>query len=91
MKAKKKGFLETSCHNSKGQSLIEYLIIVALMAVATLSVVRLLQHTVSVKMSHVIQALQGKSKKFQMESVKESDLKKKDLGNFMNGSVSRKK
>lgn len=76
---------------NKGQSLIEYLIIVALMAIATLGVVRLLQHTVSVKIGHVIQALQGKTKKFQVEAVDESDLRKKDLGNFMNGSASGKK
>jgi pilus assembly protein Flp/PilA len=72
--------------NEKGQGLIEYLIIVALMAVATIGIVRVLGQTVSAKFATATYALQGTRKSVHVESVDESLHKKKDLGNFMNGA-----
>lgn len=77
-------------NNQRGQSLIEYLIIVALMGVASLSVVRLLNHTVSAQFADVINALQGKAKRIETESIKEYHYKKKDLSDFMNGAAHKK-
>jgi pilus assembly protein Flp/PilA len=71
--------------NQKGQGLIEYLIIVALMAVATIGIVRVLGQTVSAKFATATYALQGTRKTVRVESVDDSLHKKKDLGNFMNG------
>jgi pilus assembly protein Flp/PilA len=72
--------------NQKGQGLIEYLIIVALMAVATIGIVRVLGQTVSAKFATATYALQGTRKAVRVESVDDSLHKKKDLGNFMNGA-----
>lgn len=78
--------------NSKGQGLVEYLILVALVAVASISVVKVLQNTVNVQFSNAIQSLQGKgTKKIQAEKVEERHYQKKDLSDFMKGSVNREK
>ncbi len=75
----------------RGQGLIEYLILVALMGVATIGVIRVLNQTVKSRFASAIFALQGKSKKVKTESVKEQDYIKSDLSNFMNGAGSKGK
>lgn len=72
----------------KGQGLIEYLIIVAIMAVATIGIVRVMGQTVSSRFATITWALQGKKKSAAMEQVHERLYEKKDLGNFFNGSAS---
>ena len=84
-KNKSKKFLR----NKKGQGLIEYLILIALMGVATIGIVRVLNQTVKSRFANAVYALQGKSKKARMDSLKESDFQKSDLSNFMNGSASK--
>lgn len=75
--------------NQKGQSLIEYLVIVALMGVATIGVVRTLNQNVKAQFANVIYGIQGgKRKKAARESVRESQFKKTDFSSFMNGSQS---
>ncbi|MAE74763.1 MAG: hypothetical protein CL675_11755 [Bdellovibrionaceae bacterium] len=74
--------------NEKGQGLIEYLILVALMGVATISVVKLLQRTVNTNMANSIKALQGDtSGRAQHERVQNNDFKKRDFSSFMNGAI----
>ena len=75
----------------KGQGLIEYLILVALMGVATIGVIRVLNQTIKSRFASAVYALQGKSKKVKVDSVKEQDYKKTDLNNFMNGAASKTK
>ncbi len=72
--------------NKRGQGLIEYLVIVALMAVATIGIVRVMGQTVSAKFASVTYALQGKKKAVKTDDVGESLYRKKDLGNFFNGA-----
>jgi pilus assembly protein Flp/PilA len=74
--------------SERGQGLIEYLIIVALMAVATIGIVRVLGQTVSAKFASATYALQGTRKAVRVESVDENLHQKKDLGDFMNGAGS---
>lgn len=76
--------------NQRGQGLIEYLIIVALMGVATIAIVRVMGQTVSSRFASITYALQGKKKSAQMETIDESHYKKKDLGNFFDGVGSTK-
>lgn len=71
--------------NQSGQGLIEYLIIVALMGVATIAIVRVMGQTVSSRFASITYALQGTKKSAQAESVDEGLYKKKDLGNFFDG------
>lgn len=75
--------------NQKGQGLIEYLILVALMAVATIGVVTILNSTVNSKFVQVIDALQGREKatKTNMQRTKDSDTKKRNMSDFMRGSA----
>lgn len=72
----------------RGQGLIEYLILVALMAVATIGIVRVLNQTVKSRFANAIHALQGTNKKAKTDSVKTSDYQKSDLSDFMNGAAS---
>ncbi len=77
--------------NRRGQGLIEYLILVALMGVATIGVIRVLNQTIKSRFASAVYALQGKPKKVKTESLKEQDYKKSDLSDFMNGAASKKK
>jgi Flp pilus assembly pilin Flp len=73
-----------------GQSLIEYVILVALVGVATMGMVRLLQKSVKVNLANVIHALQSDGKrKESFERIGEDDLRKSDFSDFMNGAAQR--
>jgi pilus assembly protein Flp/PilA len=73
--------------NKKGQGLIEYLILVALMAVATIGVVRALNYAVQTRFANTIYAIHGSKKRVKTESFDESSIKKRDLSDFMNGAA----
>lgn len=78
--------------NNHGQSLVEYLILTALLAVATMGVVRILGHTVSAKFADISNALRGGSfRKAQVEKVEERHYSKKDMGDFLQGAGGRDK
>jgi len=72
-------------HNQGGQGLVEYLVIVALMGVATIAIVRVMGQTVASRFASVTYALQGTKKSATFEKVDDSQFKKKDLGNFFDG------
>ncbi len=74
-----------------GQGLIEYLILVALMGVASIGVIRVLNQTIKSRFASAVYALQGKPKKVKTESLREQDYKKSDLSDFMNGAASKNK
>jgi len=78
--------------NQKGQSLIEYMVIVALMAVATMGVMRVLSQTTSGKLASITQSLQGGKGNIniQFEKIEAHDLRKKDMGDFFRGSRSQR-
>ncbi len=77
--------------NKKGQGLVEYMVIVALMAVATMGMMRLLSNTTSKKIASITQTLQGSRAgiSIEMEQIEESDIKKKDMSDFFHGAVSQ--
>ena len=76
--------------NQKGQSLIEYVILVALIAVATVGMVRILQKSVKVNLANVVHALQSDNKRKEShERIEESDVRKSDFSDFMNGAANR--
>ncbi len=78
--------------NNRGQSLIEYMVIVALMAVATMGLMRILSQTTRGKLASIIQSLQGGKSNVQVkfEKMDKEDLRKKDMGNFFRGSRSNR-
>ncbi|CAN5468311.1 hypothetical protein BH10BDE1_BH10BDE1_25560 [soil metagenome] len=71
--------------NARGQGLVEYLIIVALIAVATIGVIRVMGQAVTSRFATISYALQGDKKKPPVDAIDETLLRKKDLGDFMNG------
>lgn len=75
--------------NNSGQSLIEYLILVALMAVATIGIVRVMGQTVSAKFATITHALQGRTKSVRTERIDDVHHKNKDLGDFFHGSATK--
>lgn len=76
--------------NQKGQSMIEYLLLTALIAIGSFAVVRTLGHSVSGKFAQITKAIQGRDTNVKFESVQDGDYKKKDMEDFMNGAVSGK-
>lgn len=76
-----------SLKNSRGQGLIEYLILVALIAVGTMGIVRVVGANVSVQFANIAKALgSGDGQQLKAKSVDQSLYNKKDLGNFMSGA-----
>jgi pilus assembly protein Flp/PilA len=74
--------------NNRGQGLVEYMIIVALMAIATMGVMRILSKTASGKLAQITQSLQGGKAglNIQFEKVQQNHIKKKDMSDFIQGS-----
>lgn len=78
--------------NNRGQSLVEYMVIVALMAVSTMGIMRVLSQTTSVKLARITQSLQGKTARvsLEVERINKTDVRKKDMSNFFRGSHSNR-
>ncbi|MBK9292933.1 MAG: Flp family type IVb pilin [Oligoflexia bacterium] len=72
--------------NEKGQSLVEYLIIVSLVAVGSIFIIRSLGETVQVRFANITNALQGKETNIQPAEVKADFFKKRELHNFFKES-----
>lgn len=78
--------------NQKGQSLVEYLIIVAIVAIGSLGVIRVVGQNVTAKFGQVAESLQGKkSSKIKVRVVKKSHHKMRDLGNFFDDATPESK
>lgn len=76
--------------NQKGQGLIEYLIIVALIAVAGITVMKVLGQNIRAQYARVSQAIQGKSSShIEMQAVRDNQYKSRDLSDFFKGSTTR--
>ena len=71
-------------NNNKGQGLIGYLIIVALIAVAAIGIMQTLQATVNTQFANVTNAIGGKKKAKNTEKVRDAEFKKRGLNDFMN-------
>ena len=75
---------------TKGQALVEYLLLVALMVVASFGVIKLLNHSVRGKFVQVVDAIQGReSSRVKFDRPQKSDYRKKDMSDFMRGASSK--
>lgn len=74
--------------SQSGQGLIEYIILVALVAVAAIGFVRVFQNNLNTQLANVANALSGKEIRQRTGETIPADFKKKDFGNFMNGAIS---
>jgi Flp pilus assembly pilin Flp len=79
----------TDSRSERGQSLVEYLILVALMGVASIAVIRVLSQTVNSQFATAANALRGSPKKISASAPDASSYKKKDLSNFIDGVAAR--
>lgn len=81
--------IEKKLKNQKGQSLIEYLIIVAIVAVGTISIVRVVGKNVSVQFANIAKALgSGDDNQLKAEKLDSKMYGKKDFSNFLEGANS---
>ena len=73
----------TSVKNHKrAQALTEYLILVALLGIASMAVVQVLGHNLQTRLADVSDAIRGKTKKREGEEITSKQLGKKDMGDF---------
>jgi pilus assembly protein Flp/PilA len=83
---------KSDIRNQKGQGLIEYLIIVALVAVAAISILQIVGQNVTAQFAKVAYAIQGKSSSsVKADEVRETSYKRKDMSNFFKGAANRDK
>ncbi len=76
----------------RGQSLTEYLILVALIAISSIGVIRVLGDTTKVQLANIAKGLQGGHvKKIDNVKIKKSLYSTKDLSNFLDNSSYRGK
>ena len=77
--------------NNRGQGLIEYLILVAIMGVATIGIIRTLNQTIKSRFANAIYALQGRNQKAKTHNLNKKEYQRSDLSNFMSGAASSDK
>ncbi len=74
--------------NQKGQTLIEYLIIVALVGVGSIALMRAVSQNINAKFAGVVHALGGQVEgNRSSQKVSENMYRKRDLRDFVRGSV----
>lgn len=74
----------------RGQSLTEYLILVALIAISSIGIIRVLGQTTRAQLSNITNALQGgQSRRIKAEKVRATHYSQKDLSDFMRNSSNR--
>lgn len=77
--------------NERGQGLIEYLVIVALVAVAGIAVMSVVGQNVRAQFANVASAIQGRTGSVQLDEVRKSHHKKRDMSDFFGGAAIREK
>jgi len=83
---------KSKAKKQKGQSLTEYLILVALVAISSIGIVKLLGQTVSVQFSNITNSLQGREvREIKANEVRDTLHSEKDLSDFMKNSTNRKR
>ncbi len=74
--------------NQNGQGMVEYLIIICLVAVGTIGIVRVVGQNVAVQYSNIAKALgSGDDRQFKAGRIEDHMYKKKDLGDFLHGAI----
>ncbi len=82
-----KNYFKKSSKCNKGQGMIEYLILVALIAAGTIGVVKVVGQNVGKQYENINRALGAKkSQPLILENAADSQLNRKDLSNFMDGA-----
>lgn len=80
--------MNRTLHNQRGQGLIEYLILVALMGVATIGMIRVVNEALNKRFANVAKSIQGQDARVERVQIEDRLHSRKDMGNFMNGAAS---
>lgn len=74
--------------NQRGQGLIEYLLIVALVAIAGISIMKVVGQNVHAQFAKVAYAIQGKrSQSVDIDQIKDEHYKTRDMSDFFKGAT----
>lgn len=75
--------------NQKGQGLTEYLLLVSLLAVASIGIVRLLNKNINAQFTNIVYAISGERKQVSTtKSIHRDYYKQKDMTNFFDRAAS---
>ncbi len=75
-------------NNNRGQSLTEYLLLTALLAVASMGIVRLMGQSVAGQFANITKAIQGGNQQaVQFQPVAPELYQKRDMSDFMQDAV----
>ncbi|HND84451.1 MAG TPA: Flp family type IVb pilin [Pseudobdellovibrionaceae bacterium] len=74
--------------SQRGQGLTEYIIIVALIAVGSIGLVRLVGGNINTQFGKVANALAGQNSRLNARTASQDDVRQKNLSNFMTGATS---
>lgn len=73
--------------NCKGQALMEYLILIALVAAGSIGIVRVVGYNIGAQYENINRALGAKSSTpLQIQNADQGQINKKDLSDFLRGS-----
>lgn len=73
--------------NNLGQGMVEYMILVALIAAGTIGVVRVVGYNIGAQYENINRALGAKSgNQLQIQNADQGQLNKKDLSDFLKGA-----
>lgn len=73
--------------DSRGQGMIEYMILVALIAIGTIGVVKVVGQNVGKQFENINRGLGAKkTQKLQLDNASDGQTNRKDLSNFMDGA-----
>lgn len=83
--------VKSKIKNNRGQGLIEYIIIVAIIAVGSISLIRVLHQGINVQFARIARSMGAREQApIKAPEITSTMLQKKDLTNFMNGARSGK-
>ncbi len=82
--------ISSSIRNQRGQTLIEYLIIVALVGIGSIGLVKAVSKQVNAKFSHVLKSLDGKvTGSITNANVSTASYKNMDMSNFQSAALDK--
>ncbi len=76
--------------NNKGQGLIEYMILLALISVSAIAVVSLTGKNIKTQYANIANAIGGKGEKIQVDQVDADTYQARGMDDFMDSSAKRK-
>lgn len=80
--------MSKTLQNKNGQGLIEYLMLTALIAVATIGVVKVVGYNLGKKYENINRALGARGEALNAVNASDNAIAQKDLSNFLDGAKS---